>query len=363
MYVAVSFWIINKTPEGGGFISIVMKIQLLHKFEDIISLENLLEAWKEFVKGKRQKRDVQEFALNLMDNILSLHYDLVNHIYQHGGYQAFNICDPKPRRIHKASVRDRLLHHAIHRKLYLFFEKIFIADSFSSRENKGTHKAINRFRSLAYQVSKNNTKTCWVLKCDIKKFFASIDQNILIDILKSYIPDTEIMWLLEKVIHSFSTLKLDIGLPLGNLTSQLFVNIYMNQFDQFVKHRLKIKNYIRYADDFIALSSMRAPLIGSTSSPQVGLISRIDAFLKNNLKLFLHPDKLFIKTLASGVDFLGWIHFPDHRILRTATKRRMLRRIQRHLTPETFNSYLGLLKHGNTFKIVGKVTELSRCYN
>ncbi|MEX2014140.1 MAG: RNA-dependent DNA polymerase, partial [Parcubacteria group bacterium] len=110
-----------------------------------------------------------------MDNILALHLDLKNKIYNHGGYHAFNISDPKPRNIHKASVRDRLLHHAIYRVLYSFFDKKFISDSYSCRINKGVHKAINRFKYFAGQVSKNNTRQCWILKCDIRKFFASID--------------------------------------------------------------------------------------------------------------------------------------------------------------------------------------------
>lgn len=191
---------------GGGVKSrIFMKIQLVHKFEDIISLENLLEAWKEFVNGKRNKKDVQEFSMHLMDNIFSLHSDLINHTYKHGGYQAFKINDPKPRDIHKASVRDRLLHHAIYRILYPFFDKTFIADSYSCRLNKGTHKAVNKFCSYFYKVSKNNTRTCWVLKCDIRKFFANINHDILINILREYIPDKDIIELLESVILSFTS--------------------------------------------------------------------------------------------------------------------------------------------------------------
>src|SRR3989338_5120819 len=151
-----------------------MKIQWTHKYSDIISLENLLLAWEEFFLGKKTKPDVQYFSRTLMDNILSLHEDLVNGNYRHGGYKSFHITVPKPRHIHKASVRDRLLHHSIYRLLYPFFDHTFIADSFSCRRGKGTHKAGLRFRQLAGQVSKNNTKTCWVLKCDIKKFFASI---------------------------------------------------------------------------------------------------------------------------------------------------------------------------------------------
>ncbi|MBI4992127.1 MAG: group II intron reverse transcriptase domain-containing protein [Candidatus Harrisonbacteria bacterium] len=319
-----------------------MKIQLRHKFEDIISIENLLEAWKEFVRGKRSKPDVQEFSFNLMDNILSLHNDLRNQTYVHGGYQAFNICDPKPRNIHKAQVRDRLLHHAIYRILYPFFDQIFIADSYSCRLNKGTHKAINRFRDFSYKVSQNNTQTYWILKCDIKKFFANIDHSILKKILVSHIPDKDILWLLDRVIDSFEV-KPGIGLPLGNLTSQLLVNIYMNEFDRFMKHKLKARYYIRYADDFVILSENKESLNRS--------LLFIRAFLNETLSLELHPNKVSIKTLASGVDFLGWVNFLDHRILRTTTKRRMMKRIQELPKPEIINSYLGLLRHGNAYKL------------
>ncbi|MCX6785114.1 MAG: reverse transcriptase/maturase family protein [Candidatus Komeilibacteria bacterium] len=312
------------------------KISFSHGYDYIISLENLLQAWQEFIKGKRGRKDTQEFELDLMANIITLNDELVNFIYQHSGYQAFNISDPKPRNIHKASVRDRLLHHAIYRQLYPFFDKTFIVDSFSCRNNKGTHKAINRFRSMAYQVSKNNTKTVWVLKCDIKKFFANIDHNILKNILVSYIPDQQIIWLLNRVIDSFETMP-DKGLPLGNLTSQLLVNIYMNEFDQFVKHQLKQKYYIRYADDFVFLSENKESLIN--------IIKLIKDFLGQKLQLQIHPNKISLTTLASGVDYLGYVNFPHHRVLRTKTKRRMLRLVNNKNLP----SYLGVLKHANCY--------------
>ena len=329
-----------------------MKIRLHHTFEEVISVENLLAAWKEFVNGKRQKKDVQVFQMRLMDNILALHEDLSNHTYKHGGYQAFKINDPKPRDIHKATVRDRLLHHAVYRLSYPFFDRTFIADSYSCRLNKGTHKAINRFREFAYKASKNNTRTCWILKCDIRKFFANIDHEILIAILREHISDENIMALLENVIGSFSSSKTGVGLPLGNLTSQLFVNIYMNRFDQFVKHKLKAKYYIRYADDFVFFSESR-DLLG-------GYIENTAIFLHEELRLELHPDKVYIKTLASGIDFLGWISFLDHRVLRTTTKRRMMKRIKENSKIERVNSYLGMLKHGNMQKtraeILNKIT-------
>ncbi|HEY5221118.1 MAG TPA: reverse transcriptase/maturase family protein [Candidatus Paceibacterota bacterium] len=308
-------------------------------FEEIISAENLLGAWEEFIIGKRAKRDVQEFQLRLMDNILALRDDLRNATYRHDGYQAFNISDPKPRNIHKATVRDRLLHHAIYRVLYPFFDRTFIADSFSCRVGKGTHAAMDRFRSFAYAASRNNTRTCWVLKCDIKKFFANIDHKVLMDIFARRISDERLLSLLREIVDSFSASRPGVGLPLGNLTSQLFVNVYMNEFDQFVKHTLKAKQYIRYADDFVILSPNRDWL-------RIVLLE-ISYFLQDRLKLQLHPDKVFVKTLASGVDFLGWIHFPDHRVLRTATKRRMMRRISGNPSRPTIHSYRGMLSHGN----------------
>jgi retron-type reverse transcriptase len=321
-----------------------MKIQFSHKFEEIISLENLLAAWQEFLPGKRKKPDVQIFAAQMMDNILTLHADLVNFSYQPGAYKAFNISDPKPRSIHKANVHDRLLHHAIYRQLCPFFDKTFIFDSYSCRLEKGTHKAIRQFQAFFYKASANDIKTCWVLKGDIKKFFASIDQNILLNILKEKIVDKNVIWLLEKVVASFNSGQIGKGLPLGNLTSQLFANIYLDRFDQFVKHRLKIKYYIRYADDFVILADSREYL--------KNLITPISQFLCEKLKLEIHPKKIFIKTIFSGVDFLGWVNFPSHRVLRTATKRWMLKKLkENNYKKESVDSYLGLLSLGNTKKL------------
>ncbi len=325
-----------------------MKVQLCHTFEDLASLENLFLAWQEFLVDKKKTKEIILFSRNLIDNIYHLHEDLISLKYTHGGYKRFSICDPKPRIIHKALVRDRLLHHAIYRILYPFFNRTFIADSFSCRVGKGTPPAaIDRLRSFAYKVSKNHTRTCWILKCDIRKFFDNIDQAILLKILSQYILDSNIRWLLEKVIKSFDSGKADIGLPLGNLTSHLFVNIYMNVFDQFVKHKLKAQYYIRYADDFILLSNDKHWLLGE--------LSRIGAFLQAQLGLSLHPNKVILQTFASGVDFLGWINFSDHRVLRTKTRKRMIKRINAHPTEVTIRSYLGLMSHGNSYKLCKRV--------
>ena len=278
-----------------------------------------------------------------MHHILLLHRDLATKTYKHSPYEAFNISDPKPRNIHKASVRDRLLHHALYRKLYPFFDRTFIAHSYSCRKNKGGHKALDCFRSFAYQVSRNHTRTVWVLKCDIRRFFASVDHARLMEILRRYIKNDDILWLLSQIIESFHSTERGVGLPLGNLTSQLFANVYMHRFDEWVKHTLKSKYYIRYADDFIFLSDDRKWLLGT--------LPQIREVLHRRLRLLLHPDKVILKTFASGVDFLGWVHFPDHRVLRTKTKRRMFQKIKASPTAESLQSYLGLLGHGNTAKM------------
>lgn len=283
-----------------------------------------------------------------MDNILKLHNNLANKTYHHGSYYAFKINDPKPRDIHKATVRDRIVHHAIYRSLYPFFDRKFIFDSYSCRLDKGTHKALNRFRDLARKVSQNHTKTVWVLKGDIRKFFATIDHQILKDSLRKYIVDGDILWLLGQLIDSFHTKgNSGVGLPLGNVTSQLLINIYMNEFDQFLKRKLKVRYCIRYADDFLILQTDKAYL--------ENLIPQISEFLKINLKLYLHNAKVSIKPFSSGIDFLGWVHFPYHRVLRTSTKLRMFKRLKQKQAKETVASYLGLLKHGNTYKLTQRL--------
>lgn len=315
----------------------------------MISIENLLMAWREFSKGKRMKPDVAHFSLTSMAHIIQLHRDLASGSYHHGPYEAFSINDTKPRAIHKASVRDRVLHRALYRVLYPSFERIFITDSFSCRLGKGTHRALKRFCTFAYGVSKNHTRTCWVLKCDIRKFFASINHRRLCSLLAERIENERIVELLSNVIQSFHSSP-GVGLPLGNLTSQLFANVYLDPFDQWMKHTKKTHYYLRYADDFAILSADREELIA--------LIDPLREFLGSTLQLSIHENKIVVKTIASGVDFLGWAHFSDHRVLRCVTKKRMFTRLARTSKEESLQSYLGLLSHGNTQKLTQRVLDL-----
>ena len=293
-------------------------------------MENIFCAWDEFKTGKEKKKDVQEFALNLEDNLFDLHSRLKNGVYQHSKYKSFCICDPKLRQIHKAEVADRVLHHAIVKVIEPIFERSFIFDSYSSRLGKGLHKALERFRRFAWKLSQNNTKAVWILKCDVRKFFDSVNHKILLNLLRKKISDEKTIKLLEKIIYSFGLGK---GIPLGNLTSQLFSNIYLDLLDQFVKRDLGIKNYIRYADDFLILSRDCASLRE--------IVKVLDKFIREKLALRLHPKKVIIKRWSTGIDFLGYVNFPYYAVLRTKTKRRLLKKVCEKNLP----SYLGLLSH------------------
>jgi retron-type reverse transcriptase len=342
---------------GGG-----IRCKIFHNiFDDIISLENLFSTWEEFKRGKRNKPDVPKFEYNLEANIFQLQQELKAKTYKHSNYNSFYIQDPKLRRIHKACVKDRVLHHAIFRILYPIFDPTFISDSYSCRIKKGTHKAVNRLQQFARKVSKNNTKNCYILKCDVKKFFDSIDHDILISLIQKRIRNNETIWLIEEIIKSFS-ISPNKGLPLGNITSQLFANIYLNELDQFIKHALKVKYYIRYCDDFVILSNNNEYL--------KELILTINDFLKEKLKLSLHSDKIKIRKYHQGIDFLGYVSFPYYRILRTKTKRRMFKKIQQRIkelkrgeiSKESFNqtiqSYFGALKHCNSHKVIQNIINL-----
>ncbi|MBU3925058.1 hypothetical protein KJ854_03925, partial [Patescibacteria group bacterium] len=330
-------------------------------FEQMVSLENIFLAWQEFRKGKIKKSDVQEFEYNLEDNIFALHEELKTRVYQHSHYTSFYVQDPKLRKINKACVKDRVLHHAVFRILYSIFDSVFIFDSYSCRIGKGTHRAVNRLQGFAAKVGKNNAQKCYVLKCDIKKFFDSVNQDVLVSLIENKVKDFGVIWLVKEIIKSFSILS-NKGLPLGNITSQLFANIYLNELDQFVKHRLKVKYYVRYSDDFVILSGDKEYL--------EELIFKIGEFLKERLELSFHARKVIIRKYRQGIDFLGYISLPYHTTLRVKTKRRIFRKIKLSkeklkggfITEESFNqslqSYYGILKHCKGYKLKLKLEDL-----
>lgn len=288
--------------------------------------------------------------MNLEDNLFQLHTELKDKTYIHSPYTAFYVNDPKLRHIHKASVRDRVLHHAVFRVLYPVFDPHFVHDSYSCRIGKGTHRAVNRLKKFLVQASHNNSRLIYALKCDVRKFFDSIDQNILLELIYQRIHDERTLQLIQQIIGSFEKSP-GVGLPLGNVTSQLFANIYLNELDQFIKHQLKAKHYLRYCDDFI--------ILGYNPETLKETVNQIDSFLQKCLKLYLHPNKIIIRKYRQGIDFLGYVILPHHRVLRTKTKSRILKKINESINEHSLQSYFGVLSHCSGDKIKQKILKLS----
>lgn len=328
-------------------------------FASMIDPTALFLAWEKFCRGKRHRKDVRRFEWELEQNIFALHRELAEKTYHHDPYSGFFINDPKQRHIHKATVRDRVVHHAVFQVLNPIFEPTFIANSFSCRIGKGTHKGVEAVERMTREVSQNYTRQCFALKCDVRRFFDSIDHDVLLEILGRRIKDPDVMWLLERIVRSYISEYANLferkGVPIGNLTSQLFANVYMNEFDQFVKQELKVKHYARYTDDFILLHHDRDVL--------ASLLPVIERFLSTYLHLSLHPKKVSLNTIHHGVDFLGYVLRPHNKTVRTKTKRRMFRNIDYKVQQfnkavldgdsltQSVSSCLGVLSHANSQKI------------
>jgi RNA-directed DNA polymerase len=334
----------------------VKQIKTVASFCQITSPEALHNAWQLFSKGKQKRADVQHFWLRLERNILALHRDLARGEYQHGPYESFFITDPKRRHIRKACVRDRIVHQALHTALSELYEPILIHDVYSGRVKKGVHSGVNSVAAMIRQVGKNNTRPCWALKCDIQKFYDSVCHETLLQLVAKRVRDPQTVELVRKVIGSFSVDgQQGRGLPIGNLTSQVFTNIFLHELDQFVKHELRVKQYARFSDDFVLLSHRRSELDE--------WLAKVRTFLAERLRLSLHPNKVTVRPLHQGIDFLGVVLLPHHRVLRTTTRRRMIRRLEQifegvrddleaaEALSQSIASYTGLLSHVNAWQL------------
>lgn len=220
-------------------------------FEKMTSLSYLFQSWDQFKRGKRKKKDIQHFERHLEDHIFQLQHDLATLQYQHGPYHHFYVFDPKERSIGKSSVRDRLVHQAVYGALTEIFDPKFIFHSLSSRLGKGTHIGITHLQRMIQKVSANGKKSCYALKMDIRRFFDTIDHEILKALIRKKISDEKALKIIDVIIDSFRIQKEQIravGIPLGNVTSQLFANIYLHELDDFVKQQLREHYYLRYCD-------------------------------------------------------------------------------------------------------------------
>ncbi len=278
-------------------------------FQELCSYENLFIAFKKAKKHKTLKPYVIEFNKDLKNNLLQLRADLLFHSYRPKPLETFVIHDPKTRVINKSQFGDRIVHHALCNIIQPLTEKSFIYDSYANRIGKGTLSAIKRFEFFIRKVSRNyslhkNNILGYVLKADIKSYFENVDHSILLEIIRRKIKDPEIIKLITIILKNYSNKK---GMPLGNLTSQFLANVYLNELDQFVKHDLKVKYYLRYVDDFVILHS---------SKEELQFIKvKIEVFLNDKLKITLHKDKTKIFPLYSGTKFLGFRIFHDKRLI------------------------------------------------
>lgn len=281
-------------------------------YEKVYSTGNLMQAYQKARRHKGNKFYVIEFEKHLEENLLQIQKELKQGSWQPLPYKVFTTYDPKKRLIHAPRFRDRIVQHAIVSILEPIYYPIFIHDSYASLENKGTHAGVDRITEFL----RRHEKPVYVLKCDIRKFFDSIDHDILIKILRKKIADERMIGICSKILSCNGISK---GVTLGNYTSQWFANIYLNELDYFLKHSLACNEYVRYMDDMVILSESKAWL---------HLIKKsIDSFLKT-LKLDLHKRKQEIFPASIGIDFLGYVIWKDHRKLRRRNIQRFTHRLK-----------------------------------
>lgn len=293
-----------------------------------MSEKNIWKCWFLFRKGKRPTRDIDVFQYGLEGNLALLRGDLLSGAYRHGGYHRFSVFDNKRREISVACVRDRVVHRLIYEYLNAIYDKTFLFDVWSCRKGKGLLGAIERTQSFLRKYPKH-----FVWRADVRKFFDSVDHDVLVSILERKVRDQRTLDLLREVIGSFS-LSPGVGIPIGNLTSQIFSNIYLNEFDRFVAHTLKPSAYLRYGDDFLLFCDDRGKLIRFREEAK--------PFLSDRLHLVLHPKNDILIPVRCGVKFLGVEMFPKGRRLKPRNRRRVAHR----LTMANVASYAGLIaKH------------------
>ncbi len=281
-------------------------------------MENLKLAYKKASKGKSKKLCVMLFKKRLNFNLRKLEYELKSLTYKPQPLNNFVVRDPKTRIIHSSAFRDRVVHHALINVIEPIFDKSFIFDSYANRKTKGTLKAVQRFDKFKRKISKNgrlvrnnlnnNQVIGYVLKCDVRHYFEEVDHKILIQIIKRKIKDEKVIWLTKQILNNFSSEIIGKGMPLGNLTSQFFANVYLNELDKFIKYKLRIKYYIRYVDDFVILHTARDKL--------ERIKRTINRFLKTELNIELHKDKSKLIPLRNTINFLGYRIFYHYKLLK-----------------------------------------------
>ncbi|MCI0494713.1 RNA-directed DNA polymerase [candidate division KSB1 bacterium] len=332
-------------------------------WEQLISFKNVFEAFTNAIKGKGTKPYVLEFIQNFEHNILTLQEALTTKSYQPGDYTTFLIYEPKKRMISAAPFVDRIVHHCLINVIGPIFEPAFIAQSYANQVNKGTHRAI---RDVQAAMRLHD----YVLHCDIRKYFPSIDHDILKNLIQRKIKDPDVLWLINLIIDSSNPQEPVIdyfpgddlltpaerrrGLPIGNLTSQFFANVYLTGFDHFVKEQLGCRFYFRYVDDMAVVDSDKNYLWD--------ICHEMGRYLES-LRVRFHPHKQHVRPVNRGVRFLGQVLYPARRMLPKRNIRRFMQQMKKFqqryaegtVTFEeinhSFQSWLGHAKQANTLAL------------
>jgi RNA-directed DNA polymerase len=329
----------------------------------ITDFDNLLQAARQAQQGKRFRANVLAFNFGLERELFTLQAELRNQTYQPGGYRTFEIWDPKPRLISAAPYRDRVVHHALCNVITPLLERTLIHDTYANRVGYGTHRALKRFTHWARSYR-------YCLQCDVQKYFPSIDHEILKGLIRRRIKCPETLWLIDLIIDASNEQEPVIeyfpgddlltpvqrrkGLPIGNLTSQFFANLYLSPFDHFVKRDLKLAHYLRYVDDFAAFSNDRQELAEARRA--------MEAYLAT-LRLKMHPIKSQLFETRHGANFVGFRVLPDRIRVRNDNLRRARRRLKQlqadyaageiTLKPlvQRLQSWEAHLLHGDTYRL------------
>lgn len=326
-----------------------------HLYEKIVSFENIMRGAKKAMKGKRHKRAAATFSFRLENDVLRIHHDLVNQAYKPGPYDIFEIREPKVRKICSSVFRDRVVHHAICNVIEPIFERRLIDDTYACRKDLGVHAALERAQWFTQKYSH-------YLKCDIRKYFESVDHAVLKDLLRRVFKDPKLIQLLDQIInHTTPDSAPGKGIPIGNLTSQHFANLYLGELDHYAKEVLRVKGYLRYMDDFICF--------GDSKEELHEILLAIRRFVGDELKLALKEKVVRVAPVREGVPFLGFRIFPNMTRLQRTNLVRFRRRFKKKQRlyregsiseaemVKSVSSMIAHINYGNTTKLRRSILE------
>ena len=320
---------------------------------------NVQKAYNKARKCKRHRKDVLIFTKDKEENLDKVREDILNLAYEPSEYHYFKVYEPKERQIMALPFYDRVVQHAINNVLEPIFDKRFISQSYACRKGKGMHAASDTLKEWLYEWNKYHPdQPLYAIKADIHHYFQSIDHAILKTEIRKVIKDAGVLALLDRIIDHNGNMPDGVGIPVGNLTSQLFANIYLDALDQFIKHELGVEAHIRYMDDFVILSPDKEQLRS--------WLAQIEQFLREELKLEFNP-KTTILAAKNGIDFVGYKHRATHRKVRKDSIKRIKRTIKKcesgKITKEqlqkSIQSWTGHAGHADSYNLRKKIETLA----